>query len=276
VGLPVGIPVYAGINDGASTTLGSGVVRLGQSIITLATNGVCRAIVDQKLAPQTIIERHLFSWPYIDHLWIGGGFTYSGANSLQWLADQFGLSREPEVYDSLLDVAASVPAGSNGVTFLPYLAGRGTPNADPDLRGGFLNLSLAHERGELTRAVLEGTTYALAEIYEEFAALNIHVDSIFVSGGGARSALWRQIIADVLDCPVTYTGGGATLGSAIIAAVGLGFYPDIPTAAQAMVDVHAQHEPISDSAAQYRQLFAAFKQLRDAWQAIHIEETSVE
>lgn len=275
-GLPSGIPVYAGINDGASTTLGSGVVRLGQSIITLATNGVCRVVIDQKLPPKTIIKRHLFSWPYIDHLWICGGFTYSGASSLQWLADQFGLSRETEAYDSLLGEAARVPVGSSGVTFLPYLAGRGSPDADPDLRGGFFNLSLAHGRGELTRAALEGTTYALAEIYQEFDALSIEVDSIFVSGGGARSALWRQIIADVLDCPLTYTGGGSTLGSAVIAAVGLDIYPDIATATQAMVDVHAQHVPALDRAARYRQLFVTFKRLRDAWQAIRTEETAVE
>ncbi|MGC8879705.1 MAG: xylulokinase, partial [Anaerolineae bacterium] len=129
VGLRPGIPVFAGLNDGAAATLGSGAVYPGDSVITLATNGVARLVLEERISPDDLLQRHLFTWPYVAGLWVGGGITYSGAGSLQWLFDQFGLPRDPMIYDTLLAQAAEVPRGSAGVTFLPYLAGRGTPAA---------------------------------------------------------------------------------------------------------------------------------------------------
>lgn len=263
VGLKPGLPVFAGVNDGAAATLGSGAVNLRDSVITLATNGACRIVVPERVDPEIILTRHLFSWPFIGEYWICGGFTCSGAGSLQWLADQFGLPRDPVIYDTLLEKAYAVPPGSRGLLFLPYLAGRGTPEADPNLRGGFVSVGLEHGQGELVRAVLEGISFAVWEIYEEFTRLNFKFGEIRITGGGARSRLWRQILANVLERPVTRAGRDSTLGNALIAAIGLGFYSDFPSAAGAMVRVLDYEEPKEDDVLLYRNHYQVFARTRD-------------
>lgn len=265
IGLRPGIPVFAGINDGAASTLGSGAVRVGDSVITLGTNGVARLVVAEGVHHDYLLQRYLFSWPYIVGLWIVGGITRSGAGSLQWLADQFGLTRDPAVYDGLLQEAAEIPRGSSGVIFLPYLAGRGTPVGDPNLRGGFIGLGLEHGRAHLVRALLEGIAFAVREIYVEFERLGVSVVSVRLTGGGARSSLWRQIIADVLQCPVIYNDGDSTLGDAIVVAVGLGLYSDFISAVNVMVNQISYEEPDPEGMTTYEHVFDLFCRIRDAW-----------
>ena len=263
VGLKPGLPVFVGVNDGAAATLGSGAVNLLDSGITLATNGACRIVGANRLDPKIILARHLFSWPFVGESWICGGFTCSGAGSLQWLADQFSLPRDQDAYDALLEKASAVPPGSRGLLFLPYLAGRGTPEADPNLRGGFVNVGLEHGHGELVRSVVEGISYAVREIYEEFTRLNFEVGEIRITGGGARSRLWRQILADVLERPLLRAGRDSTLGNAMIAAIGLGFYSDFPSAASAMVRRLDYEKPEESDVLIYRRLYQVFAQTRD-------------
>jgi xylulokinase len=262
--LPVGIPVYAGLNDGASATVGSGVTRPGQGIVTLATNGVARVVVSRRLDSEVIFQRHLFSWPFVEDRWICGGFTYSGAGSLQWFIKMMGFPDQEASYKQLLREADAVPIGSKGIFFLPYLAGRGTPEADPNLRGGFLGLRIDHERAELTRSILEGLSYSLREVYEEFIRQGISVESIHLTGGGARSSLWRQIIADLMNQPVIWAGGDSTLGCAIIAAIGSGIYCDLDTACEEMVHTHSEASPKIENAQAYEDLFKSFQNSRDA------------
>lgn len=264
VGLPPGIPVFAGLNDGASATVGSGAVHLGDSITTLATNGACRFVLPERVKPETLIKRNLFSWPFVDGHWICGGYTCSGAGSLQWLADLFGLPRDPSAYDRLLAEAAEIPPGSRGVIFLPYLAGRGTPEANASLRGGFIHVGLTHGRAEMVRAVLEGIAFALAEIYQEFSRMGLSGASTRITGGGSRSALWRQVIADVLDRPVTRAGGDSTLGGAMVVAVGLGLHRDFSSAACAMVRDLAHDEPDPARVATYSRIWQVFAGARDS------------
>jgi xylulokinase len=199
----------------------------------------------------------------VDEHWIGGGFTCSGAGSLQWLADLLGVRRDPAAYDALLAEAADVPPGCRGVIFLPYLAGRGTPQANAALRGGFIHLGLEHGRAEMARAVLEGIALAVREIYQEFARLGLKAGPIRITGGGARSGLWRQIIADVLDRPVTRAGGDSTLGGAMVVAVGLGLYPDFSSAARAMVSELAHEQPDPAGVSVYERIFEVFAEARD-------------
>ncbi len=264
VGFKAGTPVFAGINDGAAATIGSGAVHVHDSVVTLATNGVSRLVLAHPLDVDTILSRHLFSWPLLDDLWVCGGMTYSGASSLQWLADLVGIPRDVAAYDALLAEAAQAPAGSRGAYFIPYLAGRGTPQADPTLRGGFVNLAMEHSRPDLTRAVLEGVAFAVREIYDEFTRLGLQVGAIRVTGGGMRSGLWRQIVSDVLNRPVLLANGDATLGDAMVAAVGLGLYGDISTAAAAMVRPLAHEEPDPRSVAAYEAILASYTKIRDA------------
>ncbi|NLN70571.1 MAG: hypothetical protein GX142_07300 [Chloroflexi bacterium] len=264
VGLPKGISVFAGLNDGAAATLGSGVCKYGQTIITLATNGVVRIVIPGPLDGDLLIKKGLFNWPFIDDMWICGGATLSGAGSLQWIADLLGIPNEVEAYNELLDNASQIPIGSRGVVFIPYLAGRGTPASDPKVRGGFLNLGLEHGRYELVRAVLEGLTFAILEIFNEIQALNFVVKTINLTGGGARSMLWQQMISDVLESQLLYAGGDATLGCAIVAAVGSGVYTSFQEAVDNMVHPFSQVVPDSQRSRSYKQVFHYFQHTRDA------------
>lgn len=263
IGLKSGIPVFTSLNDGASATLGSGAINLGDSVTTIATNGAARLLMSERLDLDVALKHSYFTWPFVDGLWICGGFTYSGASSLQWLADQFGVPRASASYDELLAEAEKVPIGSRGVLFMPYLGGRGTPDPNPELRGGFLRVRLEHGRAELTRSVLEGIAYALREIYDGFSRLGFDVESVRLTGGGARSELWRQIIVDVLNLPAIQAGGDSTLGNAIVAAVGLGYHPTFQTACKAMVIPLAHEKPDPDHVAAYQRLFTSFTNTRD-------------
>jgi xylulokinase len=263
VGLEPDIPVFAGVNDGAAATTGSGAVCEGDSVTTLATNGACRLVLSKRLAPETILRRHLFSWPFVGGNWIGGGFTCSGAGSLQWLADLFGIPRDPAEYDRLLVDAAEVAPGSRGIVFVPYLAGRGSPDANPDLRGGFINVGLEHGRPEFARAVLEGIAFAISEVYAEFDRLGYEIGPIRLTGGGARSGLWRQIIANTLNRPVTRAGGDSTLGDAMVAAVGLGLFSDFGAATRSMVHEMAHAEPDEHEVELYQEIFSRYVQTRE-------------
>ncbi|MGC8879368.1 MAG: FGGY-family carbohydrate kinase, partial [Anaerolineae bacterium] len=130
--------------------------------------------------------------------------------------------------------------------------------------GGFVGVGLEHGRSHLARAVLEGIAFSVREIYAEFERCRMPIGPVRVTGGGARSALWRQILADVLQRPITRAGGDSTLGVAIVAAVGLGFYPDFAFAVHAMVKPLAYEEPDPEGMAIYACLFDGFVRTRDA------------
>src|SRR5204862_3079327 len=146
--------------------------------------------------------------------WEAMGVMLSAAGSLKWLRDVVG-----ESYDELVSEAARWPAGTEELTFLPYLQGERTPHADPDARAMFEGLSLRHDRGALVRSVLEGVAYGLRDSLELLRALGVSPDVGRVSGGGARSSLWREIVAAVLDLPLERTAAeeGSAYGAALLA-----------------------------------------------------------
>ena len=156
-----------------------------------------------------------------------------------------------------------MPIGSRGVIFIPYLAGRGTPKADYGARGGFVRVGIEHGRAELTRAVLEGVAYVLKDVYDEFKRQNLLIGNIRLTGGGARSHIWRQMIADVLQQPVIYAGVDATLGNAMISAVGLGLYVNLESTADAMVQPIAREEPRLENSARYEILSKTHTKIRE-------------
>jgi xylulokinase len=210
------------------------------------------------------LEHNLFSWPYLPpDLWIAGGSTKTGAQSLQWLAEVLG-GAEPVPVAALLAEASLVESGSSGVTFLPYLLGRGSPHRDADRTAAFVGMRLSTSRGALTRAVLEGAAFALRDIRDGLARVGYAPRPVRLSGGGGQSPLWRHILADVLEQPLTYFISDSTLGSAMVAAVGLGLHTDLSSAAAAMSKVSARHEPSSDSPSPYAEAYAAFQRARDA------------
>lgn len=256
-GFPDRLPVYLGFNDGASATLGTGAVEPGDACVSLGTNGVARLILDHPFDLSTALELDAFFWPFVPGRWVVGGMTLTGGSCLSWWnAASVGSA---DAFDALIAEAEQSPAGSNGVLFLPFLAGRGTPQPDAGARAAFLGMSIGSTRGDLTRAVLEGVALAINDILEKFVELGLAFDRVKITGGGARIPLWCQIIADTLGRPLTRAGGDAVLGSAIAAAVGSGLYQTVPEAVQAMVQPVAMFDPAPSRHAVYRQMYLRYR-----------------
>jgi xylulokinase len=171
------------------------------------------------------------------------GVMLSAAGSLRWFRDAFA----PGIpFDELVAEAEAVPAGAGGVTFLPYLQGERTPHADPDIRGAFEGLSLGHGRPELVRAVLEGVGYGLRDSLELLRSLGARPAAGRVSGGGARSRLWLQVVASILGIPLELTAveEGSAYGAALLAGVASGVFADVHEAVEACVRVRETVEPV--------------------------------
>lgn len=263
MGLPRPLPLVIGLNDGAAATLATGALQLGDTILTLSTNGVYRVVMSEAVTTEIRIDHNLFNWPYLPpELWIAGGQTKAGASALQWFADAIGGS-EPVAIDRLLAEAAEIEPGSRGVVFLPYLMGRGSPRSDIERTGTFFGMRLSTRRGALARAVLEGVGFALRDIQEDFAGFGHPPAPIRLSGGGGRSPLWRQMLADILGQPLEYHASDSTLGSAMIASVGLRLHADLPSAVRAMSAPQTRVEPIASNVVRYGELYGEFCRFRD-------------
>jgi xylulokinase len=186
------------------------------------------------------------------------GVMLSAAGSLQWYRDTLA---PEEDFDTLLAATADVPPGSDGLLFLPYLTGERTPHPDPLARGAFIGLTTRHTRAHMTRAVLEGVAFGLKDGFTLIAEAGIPDDiEVRVSGGGAKSPHWRQILADVLAAPlmsVNTTEGGA-YGAALLAAVGAGVYPDVQTACARTITTSDAVSPGENNAV-YQEKYALYR-----------------
>jgi len=268
LGLAPGTPVIAGGGDQAANAVGVGAAEPGTGALSVGTSGVVFVPTGSPaIEPEGRLHAFCHSVPGAWHLM---GVMLSAAGSLRWLRDAIAPGTG---YDALVAEAATVPPGSEGLVFLPYLSGERTPHPDPLARGAFVGLTVRHGRGHLARAVLEGVAFGLRDGLDLMRGTGVgNVTELRASGGGTRSELWRQILADVLDATIatTATAEGAAAGAAILAAVGAGWYPDVPTATQAMVRVVQRTDPGPDASryqggyAVYRSLYPA---LRPAFQA---------
>jgi xylulokinase len=262
-GLRAGTPVVAGGGDQAANAVGLGVVEPGEICLSLGTSGVVFAATDRPVVePDGRLHAFCHASPDRWHLM---GVMLSAAGSLQWFRDALAPGVE---FAALLEAAGRVPAGGDGLLFLPYLSGERTPHPDPDARGAFVGLTVRHERGHLVRAVLEGVAFGLRDSLELIrTATGSSIPVIRASGGGTRGPLWRQIIADILDVPIatTATAEGAAYGAAILAAVGAGWYASVAAACADFVQTTSTVEPgearaVYDSAYQsYRGLYPALR-----------------
>src|SRR4051812_43783547 len=196
-----GVPVAAGAGDQAAGALGVGVVHPGPASVAMGTSGVVFTGLDA-YAHDPVGRVHAFCHA-VPGVWQAMGVMLSAAGSLRWLRDAMGAEAG---FGELVEEARGWEPGVEGLTFLPYLAGERTPHADPDARGAFAGLSLRHDRGALVRAVLEGVAYGLRDSLDLVAELGdrgrVGIESGRVSGGGARSELWLQIVASVLELPL--------------------------------------------------------------------------
>ena len=259
-GLRAGTPVVAGGGDQAAAAVGVGAVEPGVVSLSLGTSGVVFTATDEPLIDP---EGRLHSFCHaVPDRWHVMGVMLSAAGSLQWFRDALA----PGVpFPALVDEALGVPPGSDGVLFLPYLSGERTPYPDPRARGAFVGLAARHGRPHMTRSVLEGVAFGLKDSLELMRAVGVTgFDEIRATGGGSKSALWRQILADVLEMPVmtTTTSEGAAQGAAMLAATGAGWFASVQDACRALVTPGERVEP--SPADVYRERYAQYRALYPA------------
>jgi xylulokinase len=262
-GLKVGIPVVGGGGDQAAGAVGVGAVQPDIISLVVGTSGVVFApLADYAYEPEGRLHAFCHAVP---GQWHFMGVMLSAAGSLQWYRDTLAPGED---FDKLVGEAGDVPPGSDGLLFLPYLTGERTPHPDPLARGAFVGLTTRHTRAHMTRAVLEGVAFGLKDSFRliEQAGIPDQID-VRVSGGGARSPVWRQILADVIGAPlssVSTTEGGA-YGAALLAAVGAGVFPDVQTACRETIHTSdtiapgAQANAYEGAYGQYRELYPALK-----------------
>lgn len=263
LGLPAPLPLVSGLADGAAATLSMGAIHPDQAVLTLATSGVIRVVGDQAVDPILQHTHNLFCWPYLKGRWITGGHIKAAGTALQWLHDLLTSTTTEADLGYLLAQAAASPVGSRGVVFLPYLLGRGSPHADETAKGAFLGLSLGHGTSDLTRAVLEGVAFAYRDVLDDFVAMGHRITKLHISGGGAASPLWRQILADVLQRPLVYYSADSTLGAAMVAAIGVGYYADCDAAITGMVHPGLRIEPDGATGRQHEAALQTYRAWRD-------------
>jgi xylulokinase len=261
-GLKAGTPVAAGGGDQAAQAVGVGAVEPGIVGLTVGTSGVIFAST-----PSALIEPagrlHAFCHA-VPGMWHFMGVMLSAAGSLQWYRDALapGMS-----FDALLEEAASVPAGSEGLQFLPYLSGERTPHPDPLARGAFIGLTLRHSRGHMTRAVLEGVAFGLKDSFTliQDAGLGA-IEQVRASGGGTRGALWRQILASVLDAELVTVNSaeGAAYGAALLAGVGASVWPEVRSACRESIQITGCTLPDPSQAEVYRRAYPLYRELYPA------------
>jgi len=265
-GLKAGTPVVGGGGDQAAGAVGAGAVQPGVVSLALGTSGVVFASTSSPLIePQGRLHAFCHAVPGRWHLM---GVMLSAAGSLRWYRDTFHPGLD---YDSLLAPAAAIPAGCEGLLFLPYLTGERTPYPDPLARGAFVGLTIRHNQAHLVRAVLEGVAFGLRDSFELMKqAGQKEIRQVRVSGGGARSPLWRQILADVLGAELVTvnTSEGAAFGSALLAGVGAGLWPDVDAACQATVRLTGSTVPQPADQAAYEKQYTLYRQLYPALKEI--------
>jgi sugar (pentulose or hexulose) kinase len=263
LGLSSALPVVSGLADGAAATLSMGAIHPSQAVLTLATSGVIRVVMPAAVAPTVQLTHNLFCWPYVEGRWIAGGHIKAAAGALHWLHGVLAPTALAPTLTDLLANAAESPVGSRGVIFLPYLLGRGSPCADEMARGAFLGLSPAHDRSDMTRAVLEGVAFAYRDVLDDFVAMGHAISKLHVSGGGAANPLWRQILADVLQRPLIYYSADSTLGAAMVAAIGTGHCANVQAAVTAMVQPGERTEPAAAQSERYEAVLQTYRAWRD-------------
>ena len=260
--------VVGGAGDNAAAAVGTGVVADGRAFTTIGTSGVVFAHTDS-LAIDPKGRVHTFCCA-VPGAWHVMGVVQSAGLSLKWFRDNF-CTAEIETAAlmgvdpyQLMDMEVEkAPIGANRLFYLPYLMGERTPHLDPDCRGVFFGLSAMHTRLDLMRAVYEGVAYALNDCLNILDGMGVKPAQMLATGGGGRSGIWRQMLADVFDCKVVTTNSkeGPALGVAILAGVGSGLYPSVREACDSMIKIGGEQLPVKENQPAYAKCYAQFKAL---------------
>ena len=270
-GLSETTQVVGGAGDNAAAAVGTGVVADGRAFTTIGTSGVVFAHTDElAIDPQGRVHTFCCAVPGAWHVM---GVTQAAGLSLKWFRDNFcraeieaAVSMDVDSYDLMNNEAALSPIGANRLFYLPYLMGERTPHLDPDCRGVFFGLSAMHQKRDLIRAVMEGVSYSLKDCLNVLGEMGVTPAQMLATGGGGRSELWRQMLADVFGCKVctTQSKEGPALGVAILAGVGVGLYPSVREACDQMIHVGLTQEPNPENQAKYAACYDQYQQLYPA------------
>lgn len=264
-GLKAGTPVVGGGGDQAASAVGNGIVEPGIVSCTLGTSGVVfahtdKAVYDPKGRIHTFCHAVKGKWHVM-------GVTQGAGLSLQWFRNQLAPGTD---YDDLTAEAATTSPGSQGLYWLPYLMGERTPHLDALARGGWIGLTAKHTRADLIRSVLEGVSFSQRDCLEIIEGIGVPVDSVRLSGGGARGPFWRQMLADVFaKRTVTLeTQEGSAYGAALLAAVGTGHYSSVQEACRVAIREIDSLAPIPASAEGYQRFYRIYQSLYPALQRV--------
>lgn len=261
-GLKAGTPVAAGGGDQAAQAVGVGAVEPGIVGLTVGTSGVIFATTPSALVePEGRLHAFCHAVP---GLWHFMGVMLSAAGSLQWYRDTLAPNMS---FEDLVKEAESASAGCEGLLFLPYLSGERTPYPDPLARGSFIGLTLRHSRAHMTRAVLEGVAFGLKDSFTLIQNAGLGgITQVRASGGGTKGALWRQILASVLEAELVTvnTSEGAAFGAALLAGVGSGAWVDVPAACRETIRITGQTLPVEEDAEVYRKVHPLYRELYPA------------
>jgi xylulokinase len=271
-GLIAGTSVIAGGGDQAAQAVGCGIVKQGMVSATLGTSGVVFAQSDEyRVEPEGKLHAFCHAVPGKWHLM---GVMLSAAGSFQWFKNELGKEEqkreeagEGNAYDFLTGAAADVAPGCEGLVFLPYLSGERTPHPDPHARGAFVGLTLRHGKPHLTRAVLEGVSFGLKDSLSLMQSLGVQPEKIILSGGGARSGLWKQMLADIFETPCSLVNAteGAAYGASLLAAVGCGCHVTVEEASRVWIRETEQVQ-VSSNLTKYLKNYQVYQDLYPALQ----------
>jgi len=265
-GLAPGTPVVAGTSDSAAEDFGAGAVRPGQCIVKLATAANLNVMTSvARPHPKTLTYYHV-----VPGMWYTCTATNSCASAHRWFRDTFcqeeiRLAQKSgrNAYELMGEMAAEIPVGCEGLLFHPYLLGERSPYWDPHLRADFVGITMRHTRAHFARAILEGIAFSIRDCRGAIDELELPIDEVRIIGGGARSALWRAIVCDVLGVPVLKPAlDDASFGAALLAGIGVGIYADPMEATDRCVRIAARHEPDPKNHKRYSELFDIYKSVQ--------------
>ena len=267
-GLKAGTLVVGGAGDNAAAAVGTGTVIDGSAFTTIGTSGVVYAHTKEiAIDPKGRVHTFCCAVPGEWHVM---GVTQGAGLSLKWFRDNFcqdiiaeAKQKGVDPYDITNVMAQQSGISARRLLFLPYLMGERTPHLDPNARGAFVGLSAIHERGDMIRAIMEGVTYSLKDCLSVLEEMGVQPDNMLACGGGARSDLWRQMMADVYDMDVSTVDSkeGPALGVAILAMVGAGLYENVEVACQKVIRAHNTTKKKAENTEKYEKVYRIYKDL---------------
>ncbi len=265
-GLAEGTPVAAGAGDQAASAVGNGIVEAGIASCTLGTSGVVFVHLEQP-AYDAGGRVHTFCHA-VAGAWHAMGVTQGAGLSLQWFRNQLAPAQS---YDALTAEAATSPAGARGLYWLPYLMGERTPHLDAAARAAWIGLTAMHTRADMVRAAIEGVSYSQKDCLDAIESMGVRVGSVRVSGGGARSAFWRQMLADVFArrVSVVETQEGSAYGAALLGMVATGAFGSVGEACGAAVREVESVEPRAEESRFYAEKHAVYRELYPALRGLY-------